>query len=947
MTEIPSTFFSDPHRASRTLTKLHELFITSGSSFSSEQFTTALKGQLASSPDADMALTNLLRFAEAVLSKEALFNDLLKYPIQFELLMKLLGFSQYFADILVRDPELFRWLATSDSLVRPRTAATLAAETARVLRIFQKPERKLDALRRLYRREILRIGARDILGEASLRIVTAELSLLADAMVEACCCIAAQQLAERFSQPPTTPYSVIALGKHGGGELNYSSDIDLILVYKDEGECLDTRGRTATHLEYFHTFAEKLIHNLSHNSGEGHLYRVDFRLRPEGKMSPLARAVESYVLYYESRGELWERQMLMKARAVAGDIVFGAEFLKQLEPFIFPRTFFQNPTEYIARIKARIEERIGVEENVKLRAGGIRDIEFIVQALQLVNGGKNPEIRSATTLDAIAKLADRGFLSREEEATLTDAYIFFRTLEHRLQTMWNAQTHEMPTAESDLTPLAKRVGLSGAHDLRAKYERTLAEVRKIFDGVFAVARQEQGSLFGGEIADAALARYGLRDLKKGRKHLAAMNVGAAFQNIAGTLLGEIAKTLSPDLTLHNFAAIAAAQKFPDQFFLQLTEENFRRLLLTVCAASPRLAKGLARHPLAIDLLAHDLHAFDPEREIDFTRGRSLLESKNEYELRIGVRYVLGVSSLEEMTESLSRLADTVVREATSEELKKARGGRLALFGLGKYGTNEITFDADLDMLFISETKSAATKAKLEKAATRMVQRCSSPSDGGRLYDIDARLRPEGKNAPLVVDRKAYLAYLQSRASLWERQSLTRLRFVAGDATLGADVLRDVHAFVYESPLPKHWAEEIVAMRKKTETRSKVSGSDFLDVKLSAGGMVDIEFLAQMMQLKFGAQDKSLRNLPTLYAIRRAPLAVPKDRIEEAYTLFRRIETLLRIAFEDRGTVVPEGERLELLAKFLAFPDGRALHRHLLTSMKNVRQIFLTSAEQLA
>jgi glutamate-ammonia-ligase adenylyltransferase len=443
-----------------------------------------------------------------------------------------------------------------------------------------------------------------------------------------------------------------------------------------------------------------------------------------------------------------------------------------------------------------------------------------------------------------------------------------------------------------------------------------------------------------------LARCGFKDLKKGRKHLAAMNAWTAFQTIAETLLGEIAKTSSPDMTLHNVAAIAGAQKFPDQFFHQLTEENFRRMLLTVCAISPRFAKGLAQHPLVIELLAHDHHSFDAAGAPDLSTSRSLLDAKNEHELRIGVRYVLGVSSFDEMAGELSRLADAVVRQVADAELSTARANGLALFALGKYGTNEINFDSDLDMLFISETKSAATKAKLEKVAARFVQRLSSPSDGGKLYDVDARLRPEGKSAPLVVERKAFLAYLKSRASLWERQSLTRLRFVAGDEKLGAEVGGAVQAFVYDSPLPQKWAQEIVAMRKKTETRSKVSGSSLLDVKLSAGGMVDVEFLAQMIQLKCGAQEKPLRHLPTLEAIRLAPLAIPKKQIAEAYTLFRRIETYLRIALEERGAVVPEGDKLELLANLLGISDGRTLHRNLLSAMKSTRQILLSVAEQL-
>jgi glutamate-ammonia-ligase adenylyltransferase len=244
-------------------------------------------------------------------------------------------------------------------------------------------------------------------------------------------------------------------------------------------------------------------------------------------------------------------------------------------------------------------------------------------------------------------------------------------------------------------------------------------------------------------------------------------------------------------------------------------------------------------------------------------------------------------------------------------------------------------------------KLAAVKDKLEKVATRIVSQLSTVEEGGRLYDVDARLRPEGKSAPLVVDRKAYLTYLSHRASLWERQSLTRLRFIAGDENLAKKVLADVEAFVYESSLPKNWVEDIVAMRKKTETRSKISGVDFVDVKLSSGGMVDVEFLAQMLQLKFGATERSMRNLSTMSAIRSSSVSIPKGELVDAYQLYRRIETLLRIAFEERGNILPEKEKLDLLTKLFGFSDGRELRGHVLSTLKSTRQTFLKTAEQLA
>ena len=975
MIEISSSLFVEPTRASRTLKTLHELFINSGSNYSVEEFTQALSKPLQDSPDADLAITNLLRFAEATWSKASLFNDLVKHPVLMDVLMKILSYSHYFADILVRDPELFRWLTASDALVNPRNKEFLQSEVERTIKRFQKPERKLDSLKRLYRREILRIGARDILGEANLATITEELSHLADILVDVSCVLAHQQLIERFPNLPQTPYAVIGLGKLGGGELNYSSDIDIIFVYRDEGELSDANGKARTYHEYFNAFVEKLVVNLSQSSGEGHLYRVDTRLRPESGAGPLARSLSSYLLYYESRGELWERQMLIKARAIAGDLKFGKEFIAQLEPFVYPRTFFQNPKESIARIKARIEAAIVGEENVKLRAGGIRDIEFIVQALQLLNGGKNREIRSRNTLEAIDLLAAATLLSQEERRVLTDAYVFFRTIEHRLQAMLNMQTHEMPKDENELTSLAKKVGLNSASELQTESTGFLTSVRRIFQSVLATdsAQPEinlttviEGNL-GTEAIANVLAKYGFQETRKAAKNLGTMISGSAllntrefdvrarntFREIAEELFAAIAKTPSPDMTLHNLAFIAASHQFPEQLYAQLNEENFRNLLLSVCAKSPRFSKGLAKFPLLLETLATDADLLSGPRMISPLPTSSLVELKNQEELRSGIRYLLGITTFDELSGELTQLADIIVTSIVNEEFGKSRRKRipLAVLALGKYGTHEINFDSDLDILFIADAKAAITQGKLEKIATTLVKRLSAVSEGGKLYDVDARLRPEGRSAPLVVDRKAYLAYLSSRASLWERQSLTRLRFVAGDGQLGCEALNHIAKFVYESPLPKNWVDDIVKMRRKTETRSRVSGSGFLDIKLSPGGMVDIEFLAQMMQLRCGVAMTVLRHMSTASALKQSLSCVRTnehtDELISAYLLYRRIETLLRVTLEERGTILPEGDKLDLLAKCLDGSSGQEFRSKVNLIMTNVRQMFLRISNQLS
>lgn len=967
--------FADPDRSLRSVEKLHEVFIASGTVHTVDDFSRALGTSLAKVADPDRGVTNFLRFVEATLSTSSLFNDLLSYPVLMEMVMTILSSSQYFADILVRDPELFRWLTTSETLAQARTKEYSRAEAQRAMRVFQKPERTLDSLRRFFRREVLRIGARDLLGEADLATVTAELSHLADVLIEACCTVARRQLAERFPEPPPVPFAVIGLGKLGGCELNYSSDIDIIVVYEEEGDIPDAGGRMHTLHEYFNLFVEKVVQNLSRSTGEGHLYRVDMRLRPDGNAGPLARSMQSYLLYYESRGELWERQMLLKARVVAGDNAFGARFLSALEPFIFPRTFFHNPKEYIARIKARIEAAVGREENVKLRAGGIRDIEFVVQALQLINGGKNPRIRTPNTLEALRLLTEASLLSLDEGRVLTDAYRFFRMVEHRLQFMLNRQTHELPASLRERAILAKKVGFTSADELERATAEHLEGVRAIFENVLRVESPNVpldilGVIDGSvrvEDVERILRGYGFRDTRKAAKNVSTLVFGSgligkrefdvrvrdAFREVALPLVHDIATTPLPDHTLHNLALVASAQPFPEQLYLQLKEQNFRKLLLTVCATSPRLAKGLARYPLMLETLSADPHALWGSGLDTPLPAESLHRLKAQEELRAGIRYVLAVTNFDALTRELTQLADVVMTSLFEEECRCESGEVLPLsvFALGKYGTRELTFDADLDIVFIATDEREPMNVQSECCARHLLQRCAEVGSEGKLYDVDARLRPEGRNAPLVVHEKTYRRYLAERASLWERQSLTRLRFVTGNPKLAQQVLAGVQTFVYEHPLPVGWVDEIVAMRKKTESRSRVRGAIVLDIKLGAGGMADVEFLAQMIQLRFGGTETRLRGAATCTVLEAGSSLIPTcrgllERCGASYRVFRKIETLLRLTLEEHGSILPEGEKLETIARVMGYVRGSDLLKETSRRMKEVRKDFLTAAQAI-
>ena len=971
--ELPADLFADPARSRKNLQTIGELFLDSGSSASVGEFLSAFHGHLLASPDPDRALNNFLRFAESSLSKASLFSDVLHYPLLFEVLMKVFGHSQYFADILVRGPELFRWLTASTVLTTDQSDDYYSGEVGRIARTFSRSERRLDALRRLYRREILRIGVRDILGLANLSMATRELSGLADSLIEGCRVLAVGQLAERYGEHPETPFAVIGLGKLGGGELNYSSDVDIIFVYGTEGEKDGPGGRRISFHEYFNKLAERIVQNLFSSSGEGHLYRVDVRLRPESGSGPLARSQSSYLFYYESRGELWERQMLIKARAVAGNKQFGADFIGQLAPFVYPRTHFQNPAESVARIKARIEAGLSDETNVKLRAGGIRDIEFIVQTLQLLNGGKNTGIREGGTLPAIRKLTAQQLLSEDEENRLTSAYVFLRTLEHMLQMELNTQTHNIPVNPHARVTLARRMGFEDYRGLMRTLEGHLDGVRRIYDGMLSLPRHEgavslEAVLEGGsrdEDLKRFLANYGFVDTRKGARNLRSLLTGSAMTEtreldsrtreslraVAGTLFAEMGETPSIDMTLNNLTILATAQKFPEQFYGQLKEKAFRKLVVRLCGISPRFARGVARYPAVLEQIASDIKPGETARVPDGAAPEQLVGFRNQGELRVGILHAIGLLTLEKLTEDISDIADVILKTALSNccRVTRFRTPPLAVFALGKYGTREMMFDADLDLLFICSTRSEDRRGRIETMVQGFVRLLQSVTGVGSLYDVDARLRPEGKSAPLVSDVKAYLRYLHGRASLWERQSLTRLRFICGDEDLGREVMGEVEAFVYGTTLPDKWSDAIVSMRRAMERRSRTTHREFQDIKLGPGGMVDIEFLAQMIQLYEGRERSEIRRKPTTDVLRTSGVLAENESkvLVNSYGFFREIEKLLRITLEEKGTLVPEGEKLVLLARCFEGLTGGALRERVVETMKHTRKLFLSVAEKLS
>jgi len=969
--DFPPDLFFNPSAADRGIRALHEIFIRSGSRFTLADFTSALLRALKSSTDPDLALTGFLRFVGTALGGAALFNDILQYPAYGDLLFTLFGSSQYFTDVLVREPALFRWLTSSAALTTPVSEAYLRGEIDRILEMFRRPDKQLDALKRLHRRELLRIGAQDMLGSADLPSATAQLSVLAGAVVDAALSISVDQIAGSGLEKRREPFCVIGLGKFGGNELNYSSDIDIIFVYADPGESGEADGPGAH--AYFNALSERLVRNLSQPSSEGHLYRVDTRLRPNSGAGPLALSAGTYLAHYESRGELWERQMLIKARPVAGDTEFGIEFLRNLGPFVFPRSMSEQPAASVARIKARIEAEVADEPNIKLMAGGIRDIEFVAQTLQLISGGSIAAIRQSNTLNALAALEAHRLLTQSERETLRNAYTLYRTIEHRLQMMLNTQTHTLPREGRALDVLARRVGLSGSAELRRTLDANLGAVRKIFDQVLGGREKAetpgaglQAAITGGlderSVARAAGA-VGFADIRRAAQNIRLLSRGGApagmpgadarareaLGSIAPLLFEGIGSTVDPDLTLASVVLLATAQPLPHLFYGQLADPAFRKLVLTICAAGPRFARELGRQPLLWDLISSEREGLAFPADLSTAGTGDIAGFKSRYEMMAGVRHLLGFTDFDTLTEEISAVAAHVVSASYAEQ---RRGGKkplppLAVFALGKFGTGELGFDADIDLLFVAGDAGDTARPLQERMAARILAGVTASASGERLYEADVRLRPEGKSAPLVVEAASYAKYLATRASLWERQSLTRLRFVEGDATVGGYVAALVSSWVYDTPLPEGWGAKIVAMRRAMESRIRTRTPGRIDLKLGPGGMADIEFVVQMIQLKFGASNPEIRWGKVCATLKKAPLppGIPGDPafLASAYAMYRRLEFLIRTGLEERGWVIPAGEKLQRLARLYDGSSGAALTSRLAATMKRVRKEFLDVA----
>jgi len=455
-----------------------------------------------------------------------------------------------------------------------------------------------------------------------------------------------------------------------------------------------------------------------------------------------------------------------------------------------------------------------------------------------------------------------------------------------------------------------------------------------------------------------LERYGFRDMRQAIRDLRVLSGGSGlmdtegtesrtrsfFRKMAGGILEDVARTPDADLTLHAMAILAGAQSSATAFHAQLGDLRFRKLIIDISAYGPRCVRSLSSDPSMLDAIAGDVTTVSAAAPFALPPAASLAQLKHQRELLACLRHLLGFSRFEEMTSELCDLADFILSAVVSAS---SSSSPMAVFAAGKFGTREATLDADLDLLFIADAPRSRELAAAERRASRIVAALSTVGPEGRLYEVDLRLRPEGRNAPLVADLARYREYLATRASLWERQMLTRLRFVCGDRNLGARVLQLISAYVFTSPLPPGWVRAITGMRRKMETRSRTRGGEIVDIKLGPGGMADIEFLVQMWMLHRRSPPVGSRAVtPLLTAASPGLLTTGEAALgTRAYAMYRRLELLLRVTLEERSSILPAGGRLDTLARRYGMKSGADLAAEVARTMREVREMFLRVADR--
>jgi glutamate-ammonia-ligase adenylyltransferase len=993
----------------------------------SKELSSFIHSFLEESPDPQQGLNNMERLLTEI--DQDIIDALFESKDTISRISWIVSSSQFLTTIILRNPQYLSALFSDKTLFLTKTSDDLLNELLQETSTINEYDEMAQALRRYKQKEYTRIGARDLLGLANLEEVIGEISNLASASLEAAYRFSLRKLKEEHGTPyeecpdgskKEAQFAVIGMGKLGGEELNFSSDIDIIYICSSEigeTEGVHTNGTVRGKTD-LHTFFVKLSKSITKLIGEptedGFVFRVDLDLRPEGKSGDLINSLRSAEIYYESWGQPWERGAMIKARPVAGSQRLGEDFIDMIRPFVFRRYLDYTAIDEIKSMKEKIDVSLRRKGrglfDVKLGKGGIREIEFFVQAIQLINGGKDPSIRQKSTLKAIRCLREKEYITPEEEMNLKDAYIFLRDVEHRLQIFHGRQTQLLPDNAEAIEKVAKTLRFKDSpyQDFTKKLDTVTENVHTIYNKLFYEAHkklEEDSSkeilyLLDEDNALESLLGYGFLNPEKALHNLKLLSEGPPFAHysakamnllhkIAPFLITKIISSPAPDMALANmekFISTVGARST----LLSLLAENrgIMELLVNLFGTSAFLSRFLIEHLELLDsFITHEMGTAIKEKEEMYKELSALIDPVTDYEamlnvmrrfrniemLRIGIRDINGDLSPEDVSDQISCLADTCLQKAceialeelkgkfglpTVEYKKSTKEASFAILGLGKLGGKELIYGSDLDIVFIySDSGETKPRSRLKKGksitnleffaklAQKIMSIISLMTSEGFVFKLDTRLRPSGSSGPLVTSLAAFELYHREKAQVWEKQALLKARFCAGDSEFGERVIVLTQELIYDKAFTKDDEKEINRLRTRMEKELGKETDEIIDIKFGVGGIVDIEFITQLLQLRHSKEwvvVGGANTLRALAALKEEAALSSEDChfLTEAYSFYRSIENRLRIV-EDRGgnKLFLSDPGLERFCKGIGFPTLEEFLGDYRRRAKGVRKIY--------
>ena len=931
---------------------------------------------LAKSASPDQALNALLDLAD--IDTKAV-KRLLAKELSADRLVLTLGASSALVDFLRRRPGA---LSLFEKLQPLASRQELDKLFASAVGVPSSSENAWVAIRVCYREQLVRLAAFDLTAAdnlAALPIVAAHLADLAGAAIEAGLAVARWELSTskehgnfESDEVAATRLAVIAMGKCGARELNYISDVDVIFVAEPSGELSTERA-----LEIATRLATRMMRAMDANAPEPALWQVDPNLRPEGKAGALVRSLSSHVSYYERWAENWEFQALLKANHLAGDSFLGEEYVQAMQPFVWASAGRESFVESAQKMRERVMEHIPaaeVDRQIKLGPGGLRDIEFTVQLLQLVHGRQDESVRVRDTLSAIDALANAGYIARQDASSFAMHYRFLRLLEHRIQLSQLRRTHLMPTADSALRSLARSVDLKWSTEkLASQWEAVKLEVRSLHQKVFyrpllsAVAKLTDGGVeLTTSQAEDRLAAIGFSDPKAALTHINALTGGisrrAAIQRqLLPVLIQWFSEGSDPDHALLAFRRLSEDLGESHWYLRMLRDSSGAAERMTQVLSNSRLATALFEKlpegaawfekpedllPTSHEELELEIQAIIDRHDSLDAAATSIKTIRRRETLRLAMGAVIGELTLQQISQGLSDVTAAFLRGLLN--LIDEKRIDLGIIAMGRFGGEELGFGSDADVMFVYEP-STTDVDEAQKIAESVISELKRLAIDPLLeFELDLDLRPEGKNGPVARSLDSYAAYYKRWANTWESQALLRARPIAGSPELIDRFLELINQYRYPETLDNKAVLEIRRIKARMETERLPQGADpKRHVKLGRGSLSDVEWLVQLLQLKFGSKHTAIRTPKTLDALDACVaegLIAKHDAtvLREAWLLASRVRSAAVLWANKRSDVLTtERRQLEGMARILEYPRGSAsaLEQDYLAFTRRARSVF--------